>query len=120
VVAEEVGKLAANSASSTHEIASLVQQAVNDANLAVATVKEVAADMERIETGSVAAEGMMQRIAAALEQQSNAVREINANVANINQIGQSNAAASEEITSTVVALANIAENTRHEVEKFKV
>ena len=120
VVAEEVGKLAANSASSTQEIAHLVQQAVADANRAVATVKEVAADMARIESGSVEADGMMQRISAALEQQSSAVHEINANVTNLNQIGQSNAAASEEITATVVELSRIADTTRREVEKFTV
>ena len=120
VVAEEVGKLAANSASSTQEIAHLVQQAVADANCAVASVREVATDMELIESGSVEASGMMQRIAAALEQQSTAVQEINANVMSLNQIGQSNAAASEEITATVIELAKIADSTRREVEKFTV
>jgi len=120
VVAEEVGKLAANSASSTQEIATLVQQAVADASRAVQTVREVAYDMERIEKGSVDANGMMQRISAALEQQSAAVHEINASVTSLNKIAQSNAAASEEITATVVELAKIAENTRREVDKFKV
>ncbi len=120
VVAEEVGKLAANSASSTQEITQMVQQAVLDANRAVDTVREVALDMERIEHGSVESEGMMQRISAALEQQSHSIQEINGNVNNLNQIAQSNAAASEEITATVVELAKIADNTRHEVERFSV
>ncbi len=120
VVAEEVGKLAANSATSTQEIALLVAQAVTDAKQAVETVKEVASDMERIETGSVEADGMMQRISAALEEQSAAVHQINASVTNLNQIGQSNAAASEEITATVVELARIADSTRREVDKFTV
>jgi methyl-accepting chemotaxis protein len=120
VVAEEVGKLAANSASSTQEIAHLVQQAVADANRAIETVKELASDMERIESGSVEADGMLQRISAALEQQSAAVQEINANVSNLNQIGQSNAAASEEITATVVELAKIADNTRRVVGNFRI
>ena len=118
VVAEEVGKLAANSATSTREITNLVQQAVADAKRAVETVKNVASDMERIEIGAVESEGMLALILKALDQQSNAAREINANVTNLNQIGQSNAAASEEITATVVELARIADNTRREVEKF--
>ncbi len=120
VVAEEVGKLAANSASSTQEIANLVQQAVKDANRAVETAKEVSIEMERIERSSSEADGMLQRISAALEEQSAAINEINANVTNLNQIGQSNAAASEEITATVVDLAKIADQTRCEVEKFTV
>ena len=120
VVAEEVGKLAANSASSTHEIATLVQQAVADASRAVASVKEVAGDMDRIESGSMETDGMLRRISVALEQQSAAVQEINASVENLNKIGQSNASASEEITATVVELSKIADNTRREVEKFTV
>ena len=76
--------------------------------------------MDRIETGATAADGMMQRISAALEEQSNAVQEINANVTTLNQIAQSNASASEEITATVIELSKIADNTRREVEQFKV
>ena len=120
VVAEEVGKLAASSAESTQEITVLVQQAVSEARRAVATVQEVSADMERIEAGATAADGMMQRISAALEEQSNAVHEINANVTTLNQIAQSNASASEEITATVIELSKIADNTRREVEQFRV
>jgi methyl-accepting chemotaxis protein len=63
---------------------------------------------------------MMQRISAALEQQSSAVQEINANVANLNKIAESNAAASEEIAATVIELSKIADGTRQEVGKFKV
>ena len=61
---------------------------------------------------------MLQRIAAALEQQSTAMEEINANVASVDRIAQSNAAASEEITATVVELSKIANATRQEVERF--
>ncbi len=120
VVAEEVGKLAANSAKSTQEIAELVQQAVFEARRAVATVQEVSHDMERIEMGAHESDGMMQRISAALEQQSSAVQEINNNMANLNKIAESNAAASEEIAATVIELSKIAEGTRREVDKFRV
>ncbi len=120
VVAEEVGKLAANSAASTQEIALLVQQAVQDAKRAVETVNDVERDMLSIENGSVEMDGMLQRIADALEQQNAAVHGINANVVSLNQIAQSNAAAAEEITATIVGLVNVADNTRLEVEKFAV
>ncbi len=119
VVAEEVGKLAANSASSTQEIAQLVQQAVHDANKAVETVKEVAQDMVRIENGSIEAEGMMQRISAALEQQSAALDGINGNVANLNQIAQSNAAATEQITATMLDLSRIAKDANAGVSRYQ-
>jgi len=120
VVAEEVGKLAANSAESTQEIAQLVQQAVTEARRAVETVREVSRDMEKIEQGAHESDGMMQRISAALEQQSLAVQQINSNMVNLNQIAESNASASEEITATVIELSKIADGTRREVDKFTV
>ncbi|MFZ4503227.1 MAG: methyl-accepting chemotaxis protein [Methylovulum sp.] len=120
VVAEEVGKLAASSAESTQEIAYLVQQAVTDANRAVASVREVSVDMDKIEQGAVQTEGMLQRISAALEEQSSAVHEINANVVNLNKIAENNAAASEQITATVIELSRIADTTRKAVDKFSV
>jgi methyl-accepting chemotaxis protein len=58
-------------------------------------------------------------IAAALEQQSAAVEEINANLSNVDQIAQSNASASEEITATVIELSKIADATRREVQQFQ-
>lgn len=120
VVAEEVGKLAANSAESTQEIAQLVQQAVNEARRAVQTVQDVSHDMEQIEHGAHEADGMMQRISAALEQQSAAVQQINNNMASLNQIAESNASASEEITATVIELSKIADDTRREVDRFQI
>jgi len=61
---------------------------------------------------------MLQRISAALEQQSSAAEEINANVFNLDRIASSNASAAEEITASVIELSKIADGTRREVEKF--
>jgi methyl-accepting chemotaxis protein len=120
VVAEEVGKLAANSAESSQEIARLVQQAVAETAKAVSAVKEVSNDMALIERSSIEADQMLQRISAALEQQSSAVEEINSNVTSLNRIAQSNSAASEEITFTVIELSKLADSTRQQIEKFAV
>lgn len=120
VVAEEVGKLAANSAESSQEIAQLVQQAVTETAKAVATVKEVSEDMSRIELASRETDQMLQRISAALEQQSSATEEINANVFNLDRIASSNASAAEEITASVMELSKIADGTRRELEKFSM
>lgn len=120
VVAEEVGKLAANSAESSQEIAQLVQQAVTETAKAVATVKEVSEDMGRIELASRETDQMLQRISAALEQQSSATEEINANVFNLDRIASSNASAAEEITASVMELSKIADGTRRELEKFSM
>ena len=74
--------------------------------------------MSLIEMASRETDDMLQRISAALEQQSSATEEINANVINLDKIANSNAAASEEITASVLELSKIANATRKEVEKF--
>ena len=119
VVADEVGKLALNSAESSQEIALLVRQAVEEARSAVKAVQEVSQDMNGIEQGTQATDEMLRRIAAALEEQSAAVDQINTNLTNLDHIAQSNASASEEITATVMELTKIAEATRAEVQRFQ-
>jgi methyl-accepting chemotaxis protein len=119
VVADEVGKLALNSAESSQEIAILVKQAVEEARSAVTAVGEVSKDMLGIERETQATDEMLQRIASALEEQSNAVEKINANLNNLDQIAQSNSAASEEIAATVVELSKIAVATQREVQQFQ-
>ncbi len=119
VVADEVGKLALNSAESSQEIALLVQQAVLEANSAVRAVMEVSQDMSGIEEETRVTDQMLQRIAAALEQQSAAVDQINGSLTNLDQIAQSNALASEEIAATIVELSKIADATRLEVQRFE-
>ena len=118
VVAGEVGKLAISSADSAKEIAVLVKQAVADAVMAVESVTAVDNDMNLIETGASHTNGMLQRISAAVEQQSSAVHEIEANVAQLDQIARSNTSASEELSTTSFELARIADSTRKEVAKF--
>lgn len=120
VVAEEVGKLAASSAESSQEIARLVQQAVAETAQAVKVVQEVSRDMSMIEEGSQQTDQMLQRISSALEQQSAAVEEINSNLNSLDRIAISNAAASEEITATVMELSKLAEQTRQDLGRFSV
>lgn len=120
VVAEEVGKLALNSAESSQEIASLVKQAVEEARSAVTAVMDVSQDMSGIERETQATDEMLQRIVAALEQQSAAVDQINGNLNNLDQIARSNSSASEEIAATVVELSKIADATRREVQRFEI
>ncbi|MEK7346807.1 MAG: methyl-accepting chemotaxis protein [Pseudomonadota bacterium] len=119
VVADEVGKLAVNSAESSKEIAQLVQQAVLETARAVAAVDAVSADMNLIEIGSQETDEMLRRISAALEQQSRAVDEINANLTSVDMIARGNASATEEITASVMELSRIAESTRIEVDRFQ-
>jgi methyl-accepting chemotaxis protein len=85
----------------------------------VQTVQEVSRGLNLIEQGSQETDQMLQRISAALEQQTMAVEEINSNVGSLDRIARGNATASEEITATVIELSKLADHTRVEVERFR-
>jgi methyl-accepting chemotaxis protein len=48
-----------------------------------------------------------------------AVEEISSNVGSLDRIARGNAAASEEITASVIELSKLADHTRTEVERFR-
>jgi methyl-accepting chemotaxis protein len=120
VVAQEVGNLAANSGESAQEINALVSQAVTQARAAVETAKKVSAEMDLAEQCSVSTDGLLTRIASAIEQQSSAIHEIESNCSSLTHIAQSNASASEQITASVMELSKIAERTRKLLETFQL
>ena len=63
---------------------------------------------------------MLRRIAAAMEEQSATVKEINSNMEAVKQVAQSNAAASEEITATVVESSKLTTGVRNRVNQFRL
>ena len=120
VVADEVGKLAVSSAASSQEIAQLVQAASSETAKAVLAVTEVSKDMAQVGEISQMTDSLLQRISASLEEQASAIEEINANLSGLDRIANSNAAASEEMTASVISLSNSADATRREVARFKL
>jgi len=120
VVADEVGKLAVSSAASSQEIAQLVQAAASETAKAVLAVTEVSKDMAQVGEISKMTDSLLQRISSSLEEQSSAIEEINANLSGLDRIANSNAAASEEMTASVISLSNSADATRREVSRFKL
>jgi methyl-accepting chemotaxis protein len=120
VVADEVGKLAVSSAASSQEIAQLVQAASSETAKAVLAVTEVSQDMAQVGEISKMTDSLLQRISSSLEEQANAIEEINVNLSGLDRIANSNAAASEEMTASVISLSNSADATRREVARFKL
>ena len=118
VVADEVGKLAISSADSTKEITQLVQQAATEARRAVESVSAVQKDMDAIESGATRTDSMLRRVAVAVEEQSAAVHEIDANVASLGQVAANNADTSEELTATAQELARIAASNEQALARF--
>jgi methyl-accepting chemotaxis protein len=119
VVAEEVRKLAENSASLAQEIAEIVNRASAQAGHGVAVAGEVREKMQQIAETVRQTDKLAGSIATAMEEQQAAVSEINASLTDLTRIGQSNATAAEEITATMVDLSKLADHTRSEVDKFK-
>ena len=120
VVAEEVRQLAENSANSVSEITMLVKQATKDSEIAVSTAANVTEEMDKIDKAAKQSNNMLRQIATAMEQQASSVNELRANADTLKSIGDTNANAAEEITSTVYELSKIADETNAQIDKFKV
>ena len=120
VVAEEVGKLAAHSGKSATDITSLLEKADSETRKGVEMAEIVGGSIEKISQGVEASDRMAGAIAVAMQQQSSAVDDIRKSVEELEKIGENNASASEEVTATMFELSRLADQTRSEVEKFRL
>lgn len=76
--------------------------------------------MEQIAEGAGETRRIIEAIALAVTQQRGAIGEINANLAELSQIGTASAAAAEEIATTVMDLSRLAAETRQRIGRFRV
>jgi hemerythrin-like metal-binding protein len=118
VVAEEVGKLAEHSGRSVSEINALIETAGTETLTGVEAARVVGDNIDRIARVVGESDQMAAVIATTMQQQSSAMEEIRASVDELSHIGETNAAASEEVTATMVELARLADHTRTEIEHF--
>ena len=119
VVAEEVGKLADNAVESARQIAEIVESAAAMAEEGMAATAEVVQMMDGIAERVAQIDRMVQSVAAAMAHQQDHIVEIESNVGNIRTVASKNAAASEEITATMVHLSRLADDTRRLAERFR-
>jgi hemerythrin-like metal-binding protein len=120
VVAEEVGKLAEHSGRSVSEINSLIEIASAETVTGVETARVVGENIDRIAKVVSESDQMAAAIATAMQQQAAAIEEIRGSVDDLSHIGETNAAASEEVTATMVELARLADHTKAEIGRFKL
>jgi len=120
VVAEEVGKLADSSAALATEIAAQIRNAIQQAEHGVASASLVNDNIQMIAASVAESDRLAQSIAAAMEQQQTNVAEINGKMGELTGIGQANASAASEISTTMQDLSRLAEETRTKVAQFKM
>jgi len=119
VVAQEVGKLAESAAQNTRQITDIVEQATADVaegRLASAAVSET---MNAIAGEVSQTSQMIRSIAVAMEQQRATVTHIEGNLTDLRGIASGNAAAAEEITTTMIQLSKLADEQRLQLAKFR-
>jgi methyl-accepting chemotaxis protein len=113
VVAAEVRKLAENSKKAADEIVTLAD---NSLKLAEETGKQMQEALPTVKKTT----SLVQEIAAASQEQSHGVNQINLTVAQLSDITQQNAAASEELASSAEELASQSEQLFDLISFFNI
>jgi methyl-accepting chemotaxis protein len=133
VVADEVRKLAERSSQATKDIAqriSAIQTAAGESvdamkrgsdevDKGVALAREASASLDTIVTASANAMDMVQRIAAATEQQSAATEQVTQNMESISGITKRSSASTEQIKGSAAELARLASGLKEMTAFFK-
>lgn len=134
VVADEVRSLAQRSQESTANIKSIIERLQSGAKASVQTMEKgrvqailtveqaesAGRSLDSITSAVAAINAMNTQIAAAAEQQSSAVDEINQNVMNIAQVTEDTAQAANDTTLTSDNLAGLAMKLQQHVGQFKL
>jgi methyl-accepting chemotaxis protein len=134
VVADEVRKLAERTSQATKDIADriggiqtaaagaveAVKQGSTEVENGVVLAREASAALDMIVQASTGAMDMVQRIAAATEEQSAASEQVTQNMENISSITQRAAAASDQIKASAAELAKLSIGLKEVVAFFKV
>jgi methyl-accepting chemotaxis protein len=134
VVADEVRKLAERTSQATKDIGqriSSIQQAAaesvdamkkgsDEVDKGVGLANEASSSLSSIVTASSSATDMVQRIAAATEEQSAATEQVSQNMETISGITRQSAASTEQIKSSAEGLAKLAVDLKETASWFKM
>jgi methyl-accepting chemotaxis protein len=120
VVAEEVRNLAMRSAEAAKNTANMIEGSVKNAENGVTINEEVMKNLEEINGHAKRVSEVMAEIAAASDQQSQGVGQVNTAMEQMNQLTQQNAANSEESASASEELSAQAQEMKAMVSGFKI
>ena len=120
VVAGEVRTLAQRSATAAKEIRALIQDTVAKVDSGAELVNRSGQTLQEITTSVKHVADFVGEIAAASHEQSTGVDQVNKAVAQMDQVVQSNAAQTEELSSTARTLSGYAAELQKLVARFKI
>ncbi|HEY3267042.1 MAG TPA: methyl-accepting chemotaxis protein [Armatimonadota bacterium] len=118
VVAEEVRNLAMRSAEAAKNTASMIEEAVKNAEGGVAINREVIVSLNEINEQAAKVSEVMAEIASASEQQTQGIDQVNVAVTEMDTLTQANAANSEESASSAEELSSQAAQMQSMVSAF--
>lgn len=134
VVAEEIRKLAEQSARSTVQITTIIEEIQNETALAAESMGSVTKEVEegarlsdmtgeafqKVIASVRETADMIKGMAEASKQQATVSDQVAKSVENISSTTKESATASEEIAQSTQELAKLADNLQHLVEQFKI
>jgi methyl-accepting chemotaxis protein len=120
VVAEEVRNLAQRSAEAAKNTANMIEESVRNAVDGVTIASEVARSFDEITDSNAKVNNLITEIAAASQEQSQGIEQINIAVTQMDKVTQQNAANSEESASAAEELSSQSEELQQMVNMFKL
>ena len=120
VVAGEVRNLAQRSAGAAKEIKSLIQDSVSKVEVGSELVNKSGHTLSEIVSSVKRVTDIVSEIAAASREQASGIEQVNRAVTQMDQVVQTNAAQTEELTSTAEGLAGQASQLQHLVAQFNL
>jgi methyl-accepting chemotaxis protein len=118
VVAEEVRNLAQRSSQAAKNTADMIAESVKNAGEGVNIAEEVSKSFDAIAVSAKKVNDLIAEIAAASQEQSQGIDQVNTAVAQMDQVTQQNAANSEESASAAEELSSQAEELQSMVAQF--
>lgn len=119
-VAQQIGKLAEEVTLSARDIGAVITSSAENVRLGVQTAEETHQAMSQITEAAKSSGEMVQGISAAIVQQSIAVQSLAERISDIQSSSESTAAAAEEISQTMGQLAETAQQTSTQVQRFNL
>ena len=118
VVAEEVRNLAAHSAKAASETAELIENSVSLAEQGVQNAQNTEKSLHKIMEGTTKVADLLQEIDVASSEQANAIAQVTAGLAQIDQVTQQNTANAEESAAAAEELAAQSQQLKEMVSRF--